>query len=395
MKGARFISLLFLLSAFFGLLSCGGGGGGGSTSGGTGTLLLALTDSTSLDYKAVYVTIDRVDVHLGGNENSPNNWETIADSPKTYNLLELVNGVWEHLGIGQLPAGHYTQMRLIIGNQQDEGLNILDLPHLHPNYVILKDTDEIHPLKVPSGAKTGIKLVRGFTVEENETTELLLDFDAANSVVKAGASGLWILKPTIKVVDTKDCTVIAGTVREGETGVPGVSVSAQTIDPDPSVDRKHQVVTVTSTVTDENGQYKLFLEEGEYNIVAYGSGYNPQVKCLVAISSGEVLEDQDFTLSSANTETVSGNVSITDGAEDQHATISFRQMWDCDGDAGTEADIIEFEVTALNIANNTPYTIDLPEGLYDVVSGSYGKQTQIDEAVEVLTGDTTELNIAL
>jgi len=395
MKGARFISLLFLLSAFFGLLSCGGGGGGGSTSGGTGTLLLALTDSTSLDYKAVYVTIDRVDVHLGGNENSPNNWETIADSPKTYNLLELVNGVWEHLGIGQLPAGHYTQMRLIIGNQQDEGLNILDLPHLHPNYVILKDTDEIHPLKVPSGAKTGIKLVRGFTVEENETTELLLDFDAANSVVKAGASGLWILKPTIKVVDTKDCTVIAGTVREGETGVPGVSVSAQTIDPDPSVDRKHQVVTVTSTVTDENGQYKLFLEEGEYNIVAYGSGYNPQVKCFVAISSGEVLEDQDFTLSSANTETVSGNVSITDGAEDQHATISFRQMWDCDGDAGTEADIIEFEVTALNIANNTPYTIDLPEGLYDVVSGSYGKQTQIDEAVEVLTGDTTELNIAL
>jgi len=70
-------------------------------------------------------------------------------------------------------------------------------------------------------------------------------------------------------------------------------------------------------------------------------------------------------LASAQIGTVVGDVSIAEAEEDQHAKISFRQFWDCDGDGDTVDDIIEFEVTALNIANDTAYTIDLPEGEYD------------------------------
>ena len=58
-------SLVLLFSAIFMLIvsACGGGGGGGSSdSVGTGTLDVSLTDSAG-SYKAVYITIEGVEVH--------------------------------------------------------------------------------------------------------------------------------------------------------------------------------------------------------------------------------------------------------------------------------------------------------------------------------------------
>jgi hypothetical protein len=41
-----------------------------------------------------------------------------------------------------------------------------------------------------------VKILQGFTVEENETTEITLDFDADASLVQLGNGG-WLLKPVI------------------------------------------------------------------------------------------------------------------------------------------------------------------------------------------------------
>jgi hypothetical protein len=392
-KSVMAFALVILFSLFMG---CGGGGGGGSTvgSGGTGTLSLSLTDATTLDYEAVYVTIDRVDVHLGGNENSPNNWETVARPEKTYNLLELVNGVREHLGLADLQAGEYTQMRLIIGNTPDSGLNIFSRPHPFANYVVLKDTGEVYELKVPSGPQTGIKLVHGFTIEEDQTTELILDFSAHASVVKAGASGLWLLKPTIKVVDTKNYAIISGAVSGGAVALPGVLVSAQIYDPD-AVDPKDRVVVWTSTVTDENGGFKLFLRQGTYNIVVYGAGYFPEVECPVPLNSRDVIELPDFALESAPTGTILGDVIIAGADADQHATISFRQFWDCDGDVDTEGDIVEFEVTSVNVIDGGNYEVTLPVGIYDIVASTFDKTTVVNEDVEVPESVDSEYDIIM
>ena len=164
--------LMLSIACILGLISCGGGGGGSSGVGvvETGTVSVALVDSASEDYAAVYVTINDIQFHLGGNENSPNNWKSIQGSveyPVTVNLLELVNGVRLDLGLVELPAGHHTQMRLIIGDEAEQGtINILSQAHPYANYVII-DNDpgdavdpEIHELKIPSGDKTGIKIVR-------------------------------------------------------------------------------------------------------------------------------------------------------------------------------------------------------------------------------------------
>ena len=189
---------LLICTAFI-FTACGGSGGSGSTA--TGTVSLGLTDSSTSKYKAIYVTIDEVQAHKS-NETSPGNsgWKTIAEPKKTYNLLSLVNGVTETLGEGDLEVGNYQQLRLIIGKKQESENNLLGLPHPHPNYIILNDGfDTVEPMKIPSGMNTGLKLVHNFIVEENQVVDLLLDFEACDSVVETG-SGKYILKPTIKVL---------------------------------------------------------------------------------------------------------------------------------------------------------------------------------------------------
>ena len=118
MKSLKLVFWLFIALSVVMMSACSGGGGSGSA--GTGTLALSLTDNSTEEYRAVYITIKNVEVHLGGNENSPNIWQTVdlpidpdTGLPKermTVNLLELVNGVREDLGIAELEKGHYTQM---------------------------------------------------------------------------------------------------------------------------------------------------------------------------------------------------------------------------------------------------------------------------------------------
>jgi hypothetical protein len=48
-----------------------------------------------------------------------------------------------------------------------------------------------------------------------------LDFDASRSIVKAGSSGKWLLKPTIKVLDTEEYSVISGMELQIKRGVYG------------------------------------------------------------------------------------------------------------------------------------------------------------------------------
>lgn len=225
-KSLVFLPLLFIVTA------CGSGNGGD-----TGTLSLSLTDASDNQFLAVYVTIAEIQVHQNGSAgNNDGGWITVANPEKTYNLLELVNGVREELGIATLETGHYSQMRLILGTQADDGINILSQAHPFANYLIDSE-NEVHELKVPSGFQTGIKIVKGFEINANQTTELLLDFDANKSVVIAGKSGKYLLKPVIKLLDTANFAIIQGVisemVAEGDPLVllGGALVSAQLFDP--------------------------------------------------------------------------------------------------------------------------------------------------------------------
>ena len=331
-----------------------------------GRLSLSLADASTALYKAVYVTILEVGVHFG--EDPADLWTTVGAPAKTYNLLDLVNGVREDLGLADLVSGHYTQLRLILGDISDGGVNILSVVHPYANYVI-DTSNQYHELKIPSGMQTGIKIVQGFDINQNQTTELILDFDAARSVVVAGQSGKYLLKPTIQVLGTALAAIVNGTVTNAadQADVEGALVSAQVYDP-ATADVKDQVVVETSTISDSAGGYKLFIAAGAYNLVASKEGFAPfPVALTVAADSTST---QDFALTAAATGTLTGAVTIAGADAETFATISIRQSIML----GTSNVVIE--VMSMNVASGGAYSAVLPAGNYTVISSTAGKLTQ-------------------
>ena len=384
---------IFLLCLLVGgvFAACGGGGGGGSgssVSAGQGTLATSLTDASSDAYRAIYVTIAEVQVH----PDSGGGWQIVASPNKTYNLLDLVNGVRESLGIATLDAGHYSQMRLILGETPDAEINLLSQPHPYANYLI-DENDAVHELKVSSGLTTGLKIVNGFDIDADQTTELVLDFDAMRSVVKAGASGKYLLKPTVKVRNTTDGAVVSGVVSKA-AGAPvtflgGAFVTAQ-IASSASADAKDQVVIDGGTLSAADGGYSLFLAPGDYTLVATRDGYLPA--CTAVSLQPDSRTTADFALTPVpenGTGELTGTVSIAGASADQVVTVDFRQEVTCDGASTTTL----ITVASVNVANGGGFDVTLPVGDYQVVAYTAGQTTLVLDNVTVTSGVMNNLGV--
>ena len=116
-------------------------------------------------------------------------WMDLETLAGMYNLLELQNNVTAVLVYGDMiPAGHITQMRLMLGQT---------------NYVVVDSV--AHDLKTPSAQQSGLKIRLDATFEEGHTYEIVLDFDAEKSVVRTG-NGKYLLKPVIKILSINDIT---------------------------------------------------------------------------------------------------------------------------------------------------------------------------------------------
>jgi hypothetical protein len=375
LKGVSYFALFCII--LVGLTAIIGTGGGDGESN-TGRLSLGLIDAATDDFQAVYVTIQDVAVHKSGANSA--SWITVASPEKTYNLLELVNGVMEQLGLTELDTAHYTQLRLLLGDTPSGTTNILGNPHPYANYVI-DYSGVTTELKVPSGYQTGIKLVHGFDITAGVTTELVLDFDATKSIVSAGNSGKILLKPTIKVLDALTSPVISGTVMTGVTGLSGVYISAQVYDPD-TADPEDEVTVSTGTISGVSGNYSLTLDPGTYNLVAYKDGYDPVCSGITTEINSTYNQDLDLT-ASAVTGIISGTVSIKEGNE-QIATLSFRQTAECGADGGAQ-----IEIKWVSVASGGTYSESLPEGTYSVVASTENRDTQ---AHEVSTGSVLNID---
>lgn len=260
-----------------GLVSCSDTTGP-AVSDGTGTLRMILVDAPADmgTVESLEVVFEKVLVHRGSEEEEAegDGWitvlsDTLPVEERTFELLELVNGVFATLGEVELEAGVYTQIRIMI----ESATLVVD--------------GEPQDLFIPSGDETGIKLVDSFTIDPNVITELVADFDVAQSLHEAPpGSGNYILRPTIRLVQRTLSGTISGIVMPAGIGAVIYALDPATAD------------TVTTTLADSlSGEYVLqALLAGTYDVRAGADGYADSTRTGIPVVAGEDTPNVDFEL---------------------------------------------------------------------------------------------------
>lgn len=243
---------------------------GTDSDGDTGTMEILLHDAPA-DYEAVNVFVESVQIN--NTQDEEEGWVEISTPQQNYNLIELTNGATELLGSAELPVGTYQQIRLILGSE---------------GHSVVVDGQE-YDMKVPSGEQTGVKLNVNAEIEPNITYTLLLDFDAARSVVERGnnqAGEEYLLKPVIKATSQAITGNIAGTVDPVETNPFVYAIVGED--------------TLSSTKADtSNGEFMLIgLEEGTYTVSVDPTDetYSSEDVTGVDVTVGETNELETITL---------------------------------------------------------------------------------------------------
>ncbi len=206
----RKLIIPFLLSGLVWFSACDSNSDEGS---GTSQLQVRMTDAPG-DYEEVNVEVVSVQVHKDDTD-SEEGWVTLDEiNPGIYNLLDFANGKDTLLASAELPAGRISQIRLILGDE---------------NTVKLK-SGEVIDLKTPSGQTSGVKLQVNANLEADVTYVMLLDFDAARSVVPKGNGG-YNLKPVIRVISQAVAGGIRGVVTPAEykPGIYVISAESDTL----------------------------------------------------------------------------------------------------------------------------------------------------------------------
>jgi hypothetical protein len=240
-----------------------------------------------------------------------------------------------------LPAGHYTQLRLVLAAN-----NASSRPN---NSVILSSGTrggEI-ALVTPSAVQSGIKVNHEFDVAAGQRVDLVLDFDACKSVVKRGNAS-YLLKPVVKVIPA-ELNGIKGFVDACPLGS-NVMVSAQV---DGTVVRS----TVPSTST---GEFFLArLAPDNYDAVITADGCATAVIGAVPVESNAnvVMISTDaapIVLPTSARRNISGNVTLNPASATEEAIVVAKQTF-----AGGPTVTVKSQVADLDSGD---YTLTLPVG---------------------------------
>lgn len=197
MKKYKLILMAVLFSA--GLVSCSEDDDSiNDGNGENAQVRFELTDAPG-DYEEVNVEVVDVMIQTETSADAEGadaeGWVSVGDvNGGVINLLDLTGGITHILADAEIPAGKLNQIRLVLGGE---------------NSVVVDGTE--YTLQTPSAQQSGLKLQVNEVLEADTEYTFLLDFDVEESVVKAGESGNYILKPVIRV-STQEAGSITGSV---------------------------------------------------------------------------------------------------------------------------------------------------------------------------------------
>lgn len=225
-------------------------------SSGNAAVEVRLTDAPA-EYQEVNVDIQDVQVHSEGGDPD-DGWISLSINKGVYNLLELTNGLDTLLGSTTLPAGKITQVRLILGDDNS-----------------IKTNNVSTDLNIPSAQQSGLKVQVNTELKEGISYTILLDFDAARSIVATG-SGKFNLKPVIRAITTAQDGAIKGNV---------LPVGAQ-----PVVYAIHGTDTVSTFANDDGLFFVRGLAPANYRLVLVAKDGTTREKTDVSVNAGDVTD---------------------------------------------------------------------------------------------------------
>lgn len=200
--------LAMLTVTMVGSLLLAGCSGGGGDDAGNGRVNLSITDAPVDDVDSVVIQFSGVAFKRAG--AAAEVVQNLTPSPRQIDLLQYQEGRAALL-LDQvtLPAGNYEWVRLIVDNE----------PNVRDSYLLLDNGQECE-VRVPSGAESGLKLNRGFTLAASGMVALTIDFDLRKSLhAPPGQQGstpsctqAYLLRPTLRIVDDANVGAIAGSI---------------------------------------------------------------------------------------------------------------------------------------------------------------------------------------
>jgi hypothetical protein len=188
-------------------------------SGTTTNLNVHLTDAPG--------NFQQVNVDITGIEFKTTDSTTVNLNVKAgiYNLLDFANGVDTLIANGVIKSGTLSQVRLILGSNNS-----------------VKVDGVVYPLSTPSAMQSGLKINVNSVLTPGVAYDLLLDFDANQSIVLKG-NGEYQLKPVIRAVSK----VLNGSIKGSVTTLLALPATVSATDG----------VNIYTTITDVNGNYIL------------------------------------------------------------------------------------------------------------------------------------------
>ncbi len=187
MKTQR-ILILIALCFSIGLMGCNKSENGDMTK-----VSVRLTDGPGA-YDALYLSVKEIQVFSSSGQT------TLAVNANPFNVLNFRMGKDTLIASQDIPAGRLQEVRLVLNETG--------------NRVVIKDVS--YPLTTPSGQSSGVKLKVNDDLEAGVAYTLLLDFDAAKSVVQTG-NGKYILKPVIRAIPNAVSGAITGTITPADS----------------------------------------------------------------------------------------------------------------------------------------------------------------------------------
>lgn len=138
----------------------------------TGTLVVQVRDAPS-DFSHVLVTFSEVRVHPADAADE-SDWVNVTLASASIDFMSLGN-LTKVLGLDQIPAGKYTQIRIVVSA-----------------VTATTDGGQSVAMIVPDGI---LKTTTSFDLAAGGVTTITVDFDLAHSMYEAG--GVWIFTPVI------------------------------------------------------------------------------------------------------------------------------------------------------------------------------------------------------